>query len=159
MAKFKVGDKVVLARILTGDGTSYNIGDSAYITDEFINYNGEHTYMINDDEEWSEDELDLYVEEKEPEAVKVVDSNSKEIEVGFVPKTKFDEVNKAEHYNQGKYEVIDVLKDWLTKEEFIGFCRGNTLKYVARYQKKGGVKDLQKAEYYNNKLMEALGEK
>lgn len=94
-----------------------------------------------------------------PEEITVLDSASNEIKIGFVPKEHFDEVNKAAHYNQGKYEVIEVLKDWLSPEEYKGFLRGNVLKYVARYQQKGGAKDLQKAEYYNKKLMEVVGEK
>lgn len=72
--------------------------------------------------------------------------------------SKFNEITKSAHYNIGNYEVIDVLNDWLSKEELKGFHRGNVLKYVARYQLKGGVKDLNKAKYYLEKLIEIVGE-
>ncbi len=45
-----------------------------------------------------------------------------------------DAVNHPLHYG-GKgnpYEVIEVLKRWLTPDEFRGFCKGNIHKYLAR---------------------------
>lgn len=36
----------------------------------------------------------------------------------------------------------------------IPFCRGNIIKYVARYDKKGGIKDLLKARQYLDWLIE-----
>ena len=57
------------------------------------------------------------------------------------------------HYSTGGIEAIDYIKAKLTKGEFIGFCRGNVLKYVSRAGKKRGAKHCyQKAEYYLNLL-------
>ena len=36
----------------------------------------------------------------------------------------------------------------------LGFLEGNIIKYVARYQMKGGLKDLEKAKHYLEKLIE-----
>jgi hypothetical protein len=36
----------------------------------------------------------------------------------------------------------------------IGFLAGNVIKYVARYEQKGGLLDLEKAEHYLQKLIE-----
>lgn len=36
----------------------------------------------------------------------------------------------------------------------IGFLAGNVIKYMARYKKKDGLKDLQKARHYLDKLIE-----
>lgn len=59
-----------------------------------------------------------------------------------------DMVNQPAHYNMGKYEVIDVIKDWLTPEEFRGYTKGNLIKYVARERLKNGDEDMEKAEFY-----------
>lgn len=47
------------------------------------------------------------------------------------------------------YETIKVLEAWMTPEQFTGFCRGNTIKYLSRAGKKGDrLTDLQKAQFY-----------
>lgn len=65
---------------------------------------------------------------------------------------KFDPVNKPAHYNQGKYEVIDIIEDNL-KDEFPAYLVGNILKYVMRYKHKNGLQDLQKAQWYLDRLI------
>ena len=57
-------------------------------------------------------------------------------------------------------EVIKVLREHLTPEEFIGFLKGNVCKYELRAKKKNGIVDLKKAQYYQNYLvafMEDMG--
>ncbi len=55
-----------------------------------------------------------------------------------------EQVNHPQHYNQGKYEVIDVIEDWK-----LGFCLGNAVKYIARCRYKRNKKeDLEKAIWY-----------
>lgn len=55
-----------------------------------------------------------------------------------------DLIHKASHYNKGKYEVIDVIRDWN-----LNFCLGNTLKYIARAEHKGNaLQDIKKAREY-----------
>lgn len=58
-----------------------------------------------------------------------------------------DNVNQPSHY-LGEVEVIDYIKDKLTSEQFEGYCMGNVLKYVSRYQGKNGTEDLEKAQVY-----------
>lgn len=63
-------------------------------------------------------------------------------------------VDAPNHYNlpSGK-QLIDLLQsDLLTRSEFIGFCKGNVFKYVARYQAKNHREDLEKAKQYLNFL-------
>jgi hypothetical protein len=68
---------------------------------------------------------------------------------------KNDEVNRPEHYNTGKVECIEAIKASMSAEEFKGYLKGNTLKYLWRYNYKGKPKqDLQKAQWYLNKLIE-----
>lgn len=60
-----------------------------------------------------------------------------------------DSVNHPAHYNQGKFEVIDVISDFtkqLPGNE--GFLAGNAIKYIARSEHKGGLEDLNKARWY-----------
>ena len=66
------------------------------------------------------------------------------------------EINNPSHYNSGDVECIDGIEAALSKEEFEGYLHGNIIKYVWRFKYKGGVKDLQKAEWYLKKLMGQL---
>lgn len=65
-----------------------------------------------------------------------------------------EKVNHPSHYNQGKVETIDILKEFLTTKEFEGFLKGNILKYLHRYHFKNGIEDLNKASWYLDKLKE-----
>jgi hypothetical protein len=69
---------------------------------------------------------------------------------------KEDLVNHPKHYNQGGIECIDAIRAMLSSEEFIGYLRGNSLKYRWRFRYKNGVQDLDKAEWYENRLKEEL---
>lgn len=62
------------------------------------------------------------------------------------------------HYNM-KHEPIDVMREWGTDEEFIGFCKLNTIKYLSRMGKKDGntaLQDAKKARDYLNWMIESL---
>lgn len=66
---------------------------------------------------------------------------------------KPDPVNHPSHYTQGGIECIDAIKAALTPEEFRGFCKGNTLKYIWREKYKNGDQDLSKGIFYQNLLL------
>lgn len=78
-----------------------------------------------------------------------------DFDIERVPVTSkgIDQINHPAHYNTGKIEVIDYIVDKLTKDQFEGYCVGNAMKYVSRYQHKGGMNDLKKAVWYLNKLI------
>ena len=68
-----------------------------------------------------------------------------------------DNVNHPKHYLVGGIEAIDVIASRLTKEEFIGYLKGSKLKYDLRYPFKGRPEeDLEKSEWYKNRLVEVL---
>ena len=68
---------------------------------------------------------------------------------------KVDEVNHPPHYNNGKVECIEAIEASMSKEEYKGYLKGNALKYLWRYNYKGKPQqDLQKAQWYLNKLIE-----
>lgn len=57
-----------------------------------------------------------------------------------------ERVNHPLHYGgaNNPYEAIKVIEAWE-----LGFCLGNTLKYIARADKKGSrIDDLKKARWY-----------
>lgn len=66
-------------------------------------------------------------------------------------------VEHPAHY-AGQIEAIDYIKDKLTPEAYTGFCIGNVIKYLSRYEKKGKpLEDLQKAEQYLKWAIETVG--
>ena len=64
-----------------------------------------------------------------------------------------DKVNKPAHY-EGSIECIEAIKSSMSKEAFKGYLKGNIQKYIWRFDRKGGVEDLQKAEWYLKKLID-----
>ena len=71
---------------------------------------------------------------------------------------KEDKVNNPSHYGQGRIECIEYIEDFLTREEFIGYLRGNIAKYQHRWRYKNGLEDLKKAQWYQNKLIEVVSD-
>lgn len=69
---------------------------------------------------------------------------------------KDDVVNNPKHYNQGIIECIDAIQAMLSPEEFVGYLRGNSLKYRWRFRYKNGLEDLEKAEWYEKRLKKAV---
>lgn len=65
-------------------------------------------------------------------------------------------VEHPEHYTSGSVECIEAIRASMTPEEFAGYCKGNVIKYVWRYQKKGGSMDLEKAAVYLDWMVDAV---
>jgi hypothetical protein len=63
-----------------------------------------------------------------------------------------DFVNHPPHY-QGSIECIDAIEASMSAEAFKGSLKANVIKYVWRYETKGGVESLQKAQWYLNRLI------
>ena len=65
---------------------------------------------------------------------------------GEFPGKPADAVNHPAHYGgeDNPYEAIKVIEAWR-----LGFCLGNTVKYISRAEKKGTtIEDLKKARWY-----------
>ena len=61
----------------------------------------------------------------------------------------------GDHYKDMAIEPWEVMQAVLTTEEFIGFLKGNVLKYSLRAGKKAGADDdAKKARHYALKLRE-----
>lgn len=70
----------------------------------------------------------------------------KDTDANQVPKSEGNAVAHPSHYNQGKYEVKDVIRDWN-----LNFNLGNAVKYIARAPYKHPdriIEDYEKAKQY-----------
>ena len=73
------------------------------------------------------------------------------------PDAAEDAVNHPKHYTSGAVECIEAIESAMTRVEFIGFLRGQVIKYVWRCTQKGtAVQDVQKAGWYLKLLEEKL---
>ena len=60
-----------------------------------------------------------------------------------------DMVNSPSHYQLDGLEAIDIIKASLTADEYLGYLKGNALKYMLREPFKGNAKqDVAKAQWY-----------
>lgn len=74
--------------------------------------------------------------------------------LSWVGKEDKDNIN-PDHY-QGEIECIDAIKASMPAEQYRGYLKGNIIKYIWRYEHKGGVEDLEKAEWYIDKLIKEV---
>lgn len=68
-----------------------------------------------------------------------------------------DPVNSPEHYNKLDVEAIDLIEMSMTSNEFLGYLKGNVLKYIIRYRHKGkAAEDLGKCLWYLTRLKDKV---
>lgn len=84
-------------------------------------------------------------------AVEVLHSTAKKEE---------DVVNSPTHYTHGGIETIDFIRAKLTREEYVGYLRGNILKYSSRLGLKDSMeRDAGKLAWYSHELAKFLENK
>jgi|TARA_R110001583_G_scaffold140216_1_gene292405 hypothetical protein len=73
----------------------------------------------------------------------------------------YDVVNNPPHYNiGGDIECVDYIKQVLGVDGFISYCQGNMIKYQHRHRYKlKPVEDMEKAQWYLNRMLETMKEK
>ena len=65
---------------------------------------------------------------------------------------KKEMIDHPSHYNQGKFEAIDVIEDWK-----LNFNLGNTVKYISRAGHKDNIiQELKKSLWYLQREIERL---
>lgn len=63
----------------------------------------------------------------------------------------------GDHYKKlGDYQPFEVLKHWLTPEEYRGYMKGSAIAYFAREQSKGGKQDIEKGVHTLQVLLEKI---
>lgn len=68
---------------------------------------------------------------------------------------KADDIQvSGNHYKDMPIQPWHVMEAVLTREEFIGFLKGNVIKYSLRAGRKAGTDDAGKARHYMQKLEE-----
>lgn len=64
------------------------------------------------------------------------------------------------HYKNMKISPWDYMASCLSEDEFVGYLRGNVIKYISRAGAKGdaddALNDLKKAMHYLEKLLEVV---
>ena len=86
------------------------------------------------------------------EVIPSLDDVIKDKQKENVPHGTLEHVNHPNHYNKGKFEVIDVIEDW-----GLGFNLGNAIKYIGRCEHKENKKqDLEKALWYIKRELENI---
>lgn len=74
-------------------------------------------------------------------------------------KSSSDMVNRPTHYTQGKVECIDAIESaTMGLIGIVAVCVANVIKYVWRFALKNGIEDLDKADYYLQKLRKKVRE-
>jgi len=72
-----------------------------------------------------------------------------------MPKAKKEQINHPSHYKSGGIEAIDVIEAFE-----LGFCLGNTVKYILRAGRKADVLvDLKKGRWYLDREIARLEQK
>lgn len=154
MNRFKKGDRVIVKSIVSGrplyplTGTVDDDMKEAYP----VHIDGmDRTYRFFASEmEKISTEKELKVIEKSDAKRRLLREKEKKME----DKAKEDKVNHPRHYDlPGGVQAIDVINDMLDDTEIEGYFKGNIIKYIARYKKKGGAESLKKARWYLDKLI------
>ena len=71
-----------------------------------------------------------------------------------------ERVNHPAHYTQGGVECIDAIRAaTVNKSPFEAVCVSNVIKYLWRYEDKGGLEDIEKAAWYLQRLRKELVDK
>ena len=128
----------------------YNFQFDGELTLEKL-YDVLHTYstsylIIND-----KGVQDKYMKERF-EVIPSIDDVIKDKQKENVSYGTIEHVNHPNHYNKGKFEVIDVIEDW-----HLGFNLGNAIKYIGRCEHKENKKqDLEKALWYIKRELENI---
>lgn len=69
-----------------------------------------------------------------------------------------EKVNHPPHYC-GPIECIDAIEASMSHEAFIGFCKGNVIKYIWRAGSKDSedaIDDMKKAAWYLDRMIETM---
>jgi len=119
---------------------------------EWDAYNKRHIQSLKDSNNYNKKGL------TDQESIDALD-NKMETDMLESYSRKPDNVNSPRHYNSGAVECIDAIEAMLNTDEYIGYLRGNSMKYRWRMRYKGkAIEDLQKAGWYENRLINYLKE-
>jgi hypothetical protein len=71
-----------------------------------------------------------------------------------------DEQIGGDHYRSKSVQPWEAMEAWMSHEQWVGFLRGNAIKYLARAGSKGdALEDYKKGQHYLVKLIEVCQNK
>lgn len=70
--------------------------------------------------------------------------------------SELDKQVSGDHYKKLGIQPLEVMQAILTHEEYIGFLKGNIIKYSIRQGRKEGSDDVGKARHYKELLEEFM---
>jgi hypothetical protein len=70
--------------------------------------------------------------------------------------TMYDTQIGGSHYASKTIQPLEVMRSWMTPEQFKGYLRGNIIKYSCRCDDKGGSVDIRKLIQYAEVLAEVM---
>ena len=138
--KYKVGDKVRVRKDLEL-GKSYKMesGRGADVVLDMLPFAGEVVTITSCGDEYYVEEVGYFFTDDMFEGLVEEAEVAKEV----------DMVNHPTHYQNGGIETIELIKEYLTPEEFRGYLKGNIIKYRERAPYKGNAEqDYAKALKY-----------
>ena len=105
--------------------------------------------------------MSVYVEMTQEELDEYIFAEEEDDEVVFTgypeEEDEEDAVNNPSHYNTGNIECIDAIEESMSSVAFKGYLKGNSMKYLWRYDYKGKqVEDLRKAGWYLLRLTDIV---
>jgi hypothetical protein len=126
------------------------------IVEEKAEEKAEENTLTISQEEFEKANIRIPISQEEVNKIKIMPAN--EEHPTEPAEEKKEMVNHPIHYGgDTEYECIKVLKAWMTKDEFIGFCKGNALKYLCRSGKKDEIlQEYNKAKWYIEKMIERM---
>ena len=140
----------------TEEPTEFTTCDDDY--NEYNYYSGDYDYDDYDEDNYDDTPLSKLIKEWEDLSDFVKEDIMADIVSANVDFEDEDEevsdkemVNHPPHYNQGKFETIDIIEDIVAgyDDPVEAYLIGTTLKYLARAPFKNAKKqDLEKAEFY-----------
>lgn len=70
----------------------------------------------------------------------------------------YDTINSPSHYTSGDIDCIEAMIAAYGIDVVKAFCVCNAFKYQWRFDKKNGIEDLKKCQWYQNKFIELCNE-
>ncbi len=94
------------------------------------------------------DGIEVSISKSDLDSFEVFDSILDVLPVPLATPSALDTQHGGDHYKElGDYQPWQVLKAWLTPEEFRGYMKGTAIAYLAREAAKGGDLDVNKATH------------
>lgn len=88
---------------------------------------------------------------------KISDKVKKEVVTAIDGLTKIDDITNPEYYNKNGLSPIEAFRmGLLSTEEYIGFLKGNIIKYSVRCNNKNLTEDMEKCKTYAEYLKDVL---